>query len=444
MLFVRLFTIFAVCLGLVHPLMAQSNYLQSGPMVGYSTMMEVLLWVQTNAPANVQIKYWDELRPNNKLSTEEVQTNKRTAFTAKLLADKVEPGNKYVYELSINGKKVNRPYPLKFQTQTLWQWRTDPPDFKMVIGSCAYVNDEPYDRPGAPYGAGYQIFTQIHDKQPELMLWLGDNVYLREADWNSITGIHYRNTHTRSLPELQALLGSSHHYAIWDDHDFGPNNSDRGLWNKEWTLEAFKLFWGNPSFGVNGQPGITTQFQWADVQFFLLDNRYYRTPNNRISGKRSILGEQQFEWLIDALVKSAAPFKVVAIGGQFLNPVAGFEHHAIFADERDRLLKAIEQENITGVIFFSGDVHHTELSKLERRGTYPIYDLTISPLTAGPVIWDKPDANYLRIPETLVVERNFALLEFSGKRTDRQMKITDYNVDGKELWNYTIKARDLR
>ena len=231
MLFVRFFTIFAVWLGLVHPLMAQSNYLQSGPMVGYSTMMEVLLWVQTNAPANVQIKYWDELRPNNKLSTEEVQTNKRTAFTAKLLADKVEPGNKYVYELTINGKKVNRPYPLKFQTQTLWQWRTDPPDFKMVIGSCAYVNDEPYDRPGAPYGDGYQIFTQIHAKQPDLMLWLGDNVYLREADWNSITGIHYRNTHTRSLPELQALLGSSHHYAIWDDHDFGPNNSDRGLWN---------------------------------------------------------------------------------------------------------------------------------------------------------------------------------------------------------------------
>lgn len=32
---------------------AQENFLQSGPMVGYSTMKEVLLWVQTNKPANV-------------------------------------------------------------------------------------------------------------------------------------------------------------------------------------------------------------------------------------------------------------------------------------------------------------------------------------------------------------------------------------------------------
>ena len=85
---------------------------------------------------------------------------------------------------------------------------------------------------------------------------------------------------------------------------------------KHLTMEAFELFWGNPSYGVAGKPGATFTFQWADVQFFMLDNRYYRTPNNRKTGERTMLGEHQFEWLIDALTSSQAPFKLVAIGGQ--------------------------------------------------------------------------------------------------------------------------------
>jgi alkaline phosphatase D len=34
-------------------LFSQKEILQSGPMVGYSTMKEVLLWVQTNEAAEV-------------------------------------------------------------------------------------------------------------------------------------------------------------------------------------------------------------------------------------------------------------------------------------------------------------------------------------------------------------------------------------------------------
>ena len=113
------------------------------------------------------------------------------------------------------------------------------------------------------------------------MLWLGDNIYLREADWNTRTGIMYRYTHTRSLPEMQPLLASSINYAIWDDHDFGPNDADRSYHLKNTTLEAFKLFWANPTYGIVGDSGVATTFEWGDVQFFMLDNRYFRAPNER-------------------------------------------------------------------------------------------------------------------------------------------------------------------
>jgi len=426
-------------------LLAQAELLQSGPMLGYSDMKEVLLWVQTKAQAKVKFEYWEKGKPETKFSTEEIYTTKHSAFVAKAIADKVEPGRRYDYALYINGQKVERPYPLEFQTQPLWQWRTDPPDFTIAVGSCYYANEEQYDRPGRGYGSNYEIFKAIHAKRPDLMLWLGDNIYLREPDWNTREGIFHRYTHARSLPELQPLLASTHHYAIWDDHDYGPNDHNRSFWNKETTLEAFKLFWGNPAYGVAGLNGITGVAQWGDVEIFLLDNRYNRTPNERKTETRTILGEAQFQWLIDALASSKATFKLVAIGGQVLNTVARYEtYENIAPEEKARLIKAITDEDIKGVIFIDGDRHHTELSKLERKGTYPLYDLTVSPLTAGVSVNAAKEENALRVPETIVTEHNFAILKFSGKQKERVLTITIYNKDGNTIWSRELKAQDLQ
>lgn len=134
---------------------------QSGPMVGYSEMREVLLWVQTKQAAKVKFMYWEQGNPSQKMSTDELLTQKDKAFVAKLIADQVQPSKKYDYELWVDGKKISFSYPLTFQSQTLWQWRTDPPAFKFAFGSCAYVNDAPYDRPSA-YGGDYDIYTAIY------------------------------------------------------------------------------------------------------------------------------------------------------------------------------------------------------------------------------------------------------------------------------------------
>ncbi|HQU71457.1 MAG: alkaline phosphatase family protein [Calditrichaeota bacterium] len=427
----------------IFSLSAQGQYLQSGPMVGYSEMMEVMLWVQTNAPATVKIEYWEQGNSRTRFATNEVRTQKSDAFTAHLLADAVQPGKTYDYRLLINGKAVQLPYPLSFQSQKLWQWREDPPAFSFLIGSCFYVNDPPYDRPGTPYGSDFEVLDAMYDAGGDFMVWMGDNIYLREADWNTRTGILYRYTHTRSHPKLQRLLANMHHYASWDDHDFGPNNSDRSFREKNTALEAFQLFWANPEYGINNQPGVTFRFEWADVEFFMLDNRYYRSPNYRESGEREILGDEQIEWLIDALVNSYAPFKFVVVGGQFLNTVANYENHATYAAERERILNALAQERIPGVIFLTGDRHHTELSKLQRRGLPTLYDLTISPLTAG--LGGRGDEmNELRVDSTFVRTHNFGKLSVSGPRTARVLDIQVIDYQGNEMWKRTITAAELR
>lgn len=417
--------------------------IKSGPMLGYSDMREVLLWVQTEKEANVKFVYWDKENPSEKFSTAIVHTNKQSAFVAKAIADEVLPSKKYDYEVWVNKKKMNFSYPLTFQTQALWQYRSDPPTFKAAVGSCFYVNEERFDRPGKPYGSDYEIMTSIYNQHPDLMIWGGDNVYMREPDWSTRTGMNHRYTHTRSLPELQPLLASTHHYAIWDDHDGGPNDNDRANPAKPVAVETFRNFWGNLNYIF--EDGITSTFQWADVQFFMMDNRSWRAPNDRkATGARDYLGEKQLQWLIDALSYSNAPFKIVVIGGQVVNPAKIFETMANYEEERAKLIDLITKEKIPGVMFLTGDRHHTVLQKLERAGTYPLYDLTVSSFTAGSSKAVKEEADSPRVEGTLVERHNFGILEFSGKRTDRVMKINILDKDGKEIWTKQIKASELR
>ncbi|WP_040006165.1 alkaline phosphatase D family protein [Fibrisoma limi] len=422
----------------------QSGTIQSGPMVGYSEMREVMLWVQTKQPARVQIRYYEPGNPTQARLTNEVRTEAKTAFTAHLLADQVEPGKKYAYDVLIEGRKASLPYPTQFQTQNLWQWRTDPPAFRFGVGSCTYVNEPAVDRPGTPYGDGYEIFTALAAQKPDFMLWTGDNTYTREVDWNSRTGVLRRYTHTRSLPEMQPLLAASHNYAIWDDHDYGPNDSDRSYWIKPVTLEAFKLFWANPNFIFD--EGCTGTFFWQDCQFFLLDDRTFRAPNEMPDGPEKVyFGQKQLTWLIDALRFSRATFKFIVTGGQVINPVKAFENYSMYGTERDQLLKAIADANIPGVLFITGDRHHTIVHKLDRPGTYPLYDLTISPLTSGP---SKPRPDELQQPTfvdgTLVTDRNFGLFSVSGPLKDRVLTIDVYDQKGTKRWNRTIRASELK
>jgi alkaline phosphatase D len=420
--------------------------IKAGPMVGHVAMMEAKLWLQTTGAAKVEFVYWDTTGVGAKLANP--RKYKKAATSQTYLADasndhivhatlgRLEPGTTYAYQIYINTKPASLPYPTLFKTPTLWQWRTDPPDFTVAMGSCVYIGDSIYDRPGKSYGSGYEIFQRIAEKKPDMMLWLGDNYYLREADWYSETGIRYRASHSRSVPEMQPLLAQAQHYAIWDDHDFGPNDSDRSYVLKERANAVFQDYWANPTYGIGDRGGITTMFQHEDMDFFLLDNRTFRTANNcKKCPNRQYFGLEQIEWLIEAMVASAAPFKIVASGGQILNSHKAFENYINLNEtERAYLLKRIEEEQIKGVVFVTGDRHFTELSQMTTASGLRILDITASPLTSG-MSTNPKDVNEYRVPGTLVdKEHNFCTLRFTGKRKERKMQVTVFGQNGQEMW----------
>ena len=416
------------------PLLAQLPF--NGPMPGYSECLESIIWLQCHGPCTAQLEYWKEGKPDSLLRTSVGHGDPAKAYAMDFIMDHVVPGTNYNYRVVIDGKAVDVGEPLRFHTQPLWKFRGDPPEFSVATGSCAYINEAIYDRPGTPYGGGYQIFNSIADTKPDLMVWLGDNIYLREPDWGSWTGFMHRYTHMRSLPEMQRLLRATHHYAIWDDHDFGPNDADASWVNATMANKAFDLFWPNPPCTAPGVGGITTSFSYADVDFFLMDDRTFRVPPEVVTDSATMLGAAQIDWMIRALKYSDATFKIITLGGQFLNTAAIYETYSTYTTERQRIIDRISKEGITGVVFVTGDRHFTQLSKLDLANGQPLYDLTVSPLTSG--VAPAKETNALAVPDTYVEQRNFATLRFSGAKGQRVMTITIHDSDGKSILEKAI------
>lgn len=427
-----------------------ADLLRSGPMLGYSEIQETVIWVQTWRSSRVQVRYWPQDDVAASRLSEEIVTSPAGDHIARFTLGGLQFGTRYGYELYLDGKRTQLAVEeASFQTQPMWRWRTDPPDFRAAIGSCAYVNDGPFDRPGQPYGSESHIFETLAAEEPDFMLWLGDNVYQREADWLSETGMRGRYAHTRSLPEMQRFLATTHQYAMWDDHDYGSDNSDRTFRLREESLRVFEDYWANPAYGTLETPGTFTRFEWADVELFLLDNRFYRSPNHYPPGPDKVMfGERQMAWLRESLVSSKATFKIVAGGNQMLNTMlydpSWQEMWALFPEERQSFLDFLARAKVAGVVFLSGDRHHTELLRLERPGLYPLYEFTSSPLTAGVANPKREADNPLRVAGTFVVgTHNYGILEVTGPAGERVLTLRALGVDGQELWSHRIEQAEL-
>ena len=421
---------------------AQKKYINAGPMLGHVGMTEAWLWIQTNAPATVRFAWYPEKQPGQKKYSRKVRTHKDNGYTFKTKLTGLKRGTVYRYEVYINGKKIQFPYKLRFKTQDIWRYHKAPADFSFVFGSGAYINDEPWDRKGGEYGGHYRIYESVADKHPDFMIWGGDNVYLRQGEWNSKQRVIYRYTHDRHIPEVQRLLGTVANYAILDDHDFGPNDSDGSFWNKNTTEEVFRDFWANPSFGVGNINGAITQFSWYDADFFLLDNRYYRDANKlKTKSPKTMLGKEQLAWLKNALAASNARFKFIVMGGQFLNTVRRFETYSNHGFDKERLdiIDYIYDQGLKNVIFLTGDRHESEINVFDPSNGDPvIYDITSSPFTSGPNTYAWKENNTLRIPGSLIMKRNFAMVSVKGQRENRNVEVSFYDTDGKLIYTYRL------
>jgi len=430
---------------------AQTTGLISGPWAGHVELRNATIWAEvTTDVKTVSVIYTVEGNKVEKMALYKGTLGKEFN-TVKIELNGLDMNTKYNYRILINGKPVTLPYTTSFKTKDLWQYRKPAPDFNFLAGSCAYFNEPIYDRPGKPYGRDSSIFNIMAATPAVFNLWLGDSWYTREVDFFTAWGMAYRVSGDRRMKVVQKFMSAMPHYFIWDDHDYGPNNAGKSFVFKNESREVFKNYTLNPSYGEDGK-GIYTKMSYGDVDFFLTDNRYFRSNDklvDSIDGKpntaKTYFGSMQMEWLKNALLYSSSPFKIIASGSQVLNPVSTAESLRDYSYEYHELMNFITAHKITGVIFFTGDRHHSEVIKLERPTAYTLYDITISPLTASVgTLRGSEINNPARLPNTLVEAQNFGNISVTGPKDNRVLKVEFIGIKGDKIAEWKVNERELR
>ena len=93
--------------------------------------------------------------------------------------------------------------------------------------------------------AGGLALADIDALDPDLMLWLGDNVYAdRMAVQGDLAGMRGLYQRLGENERFQRLASSTTFMATWDDHDYGRNDAGGEWVFKDGAQREFLRFWG--------------------------------------------------------------------------------------------------------------------------------------------------------------------------------------------------------
>ena len=414
-------------------------------MHGYADVTSALVWVQADAPGPVRISWLPEGAQHERVLSLDARPSEELAVVARLTG--LAPGSTARYRIEGDGDVREG----ILRTQPVWRDAKAAPEITIALGSCYFLGDANPLLGNAAYGGGYEIFDAIAAKKPDVMVWLGDNLYFQRADFLDPESMGHRHRLHRRHEPLSRLLTATSHIATWDDHDYGWNNADASYPMKGDALRLFKLYWANPSYGLPDVPGVFGFAQYGDVDILLTDGRYYRSHERMPdSPAKTMYGAAQGEWIRNLLLNLRNPVKLFVSGSQVWNAASRFDGLHQFPSEQSALASFLLSQRIDGLLFVSGDRHFTELLRVDRSalgsGAYPLYEFTSSPLTSRP--WENPEAsernNPQLVPGTLVGKRQFGIIRISGPGNDRTIALESYDQTGTLLWREQLRANDLR
>jgi alkaline phosphatase D len=398
-----------------------------GPMLGRVSDQGASFWVRTVHEVNVQVKVSKYKSLKDAVLSSVTKTDSTKDYTGIVAVDKLESNTWYFYEVLVNGDTSDNTVVHSFRTFPKADNRAK---FQVVYGG----------------GAGYvpwheRIWDVIKGHEPLAFLWMGDNVYIdTPLEPDDIRYCYYERQSRRGF---RRLVGSVGNYAMWDDHDIATDDCWLGPykdkpWWKPQMLRIFKEQWVNPSYGSKEWPACWFNFKIADVEFFMLDGRYYRT--NPYAPNPTMLGPDQKAWLLKALKKSTATFKVIVSGTPWsytANPGVKDSWNG-FHQERKQIFDFLADNHINGVILLSGDRHRTDIRKITRPNGYTLYDWENCRLTNQIVHHIVPGAMY-----SYNSKQTFGLLSFDTKSKDPSVTFTAYSIDNEKEFSMTLKLSDL-
>ena len=402
-------------------LISEKDELTQGPFIGHLSSSTAKIWTRA---ADTGYYAMELMLPNEQKILKRREATIENDLCISWDFSGLEGGSLYVYTLYGKGKTLTNGTFITPIQESL------PQRSKLVFGSCARDKT----------GVAYPIWDRIREQHPDALVLLGDTPYIDSTD-PDYQQRRYREFY--QIPELQKIIHYIPIYSIWDDHDFGLNDTYGDLEGKDQSREAFMLYRSNPSYGQNGK-GLYTSFRRGPMEVFLLDTRWFAAQET-VDGRASLLGKAQTAWLKSALKQSTAPFKILACGmiwNEATRPNKK-DHWGKFLEERDRLFKFFEMQDISGVILVGGDIHRSRHLKHSVRAMagYDIHEFISSPMHDG--IIEAANAPHKDLVKDMGEPESFLVFEASNTTAIPVLTASFKNVKGEILHQVVIRESDL-
>lgn len=314
-------------------------------------------------------------------------------------------------------------------------------DFNTSLQNIAFGSCFNQDQPTS-------IWKTISSIQPDLFLFLGDNVYASHSSQQPIAE-QYRKLDL--VPDYRALRETVPFMATWDDHDFGLRDGGSDWSGKENARRDFLNYWAYVRHSIPLEQGgiyhskvIGPKKQM--VQILMLDTRYYRSPLKERPGNEgkafdyepsnegTILGEEQWQWL-ERQLKQPAQIRLIISSIQLIANEPKYEKWDNFPKERQRFFDLLRKTQAKNVVILSGDRHAASIAKVDIKSYGPLYEITSSALNRPNNFEDK-DSHYIG---SAFNKENFGLAQIDWKK--KMMKFEVRDINGTTVNSVDIKIK---
>ena len=241
--------------------------------------------------------------------------------------------------------------------------------FKVVFGSCL-----------EPLGGGNDsMFNTMKNENPLFWMCTGDfhygNIgsYDPSAFRSRIIDRFYYNSASTNLASLSRRAPFAY---VWDDHDFGPNNSTgggkTGNTHKKAAHQVYRQLMPHHDLPMTGTSGLSSGEEpicqaWTvgRVRFIMADLRTESTGSGS-SGSGTLFGPDQKEWfkreMLAANGRHQAIVWITSVpwnGGP--TSQSGEDKWEYAYNERREIANFLHNQDITGLVALAGDMHGTAI-----------------------------------------------------------------------------------
>ncbi|KAI9918479.1 hypothetical protein PsorP6_012007 [Peronosclerospora sorghi] len=225
-------------------------------------------------------------------------------------------------------------------------------NYRVAFASCA---DE-YSNP--------KVFEAIKNEKPLFFIHTGD-LHYHNLEENNVAAFRDAYNSMFTSPAGQAMLAMHVPFAyMWDDHDFGPDNSDATARGRNASVQAYREYVPHyPLLGGRSRSNTVHQaFTIGRVRYLLTDLRSARTPNAaRAAPTKTVLGKKQKAWFKSELLRASGDRDVRLIVWVNTMPWIDDERKwGHFVHEQQELVHFIKGQGLNKwvpIVIISGDAH---------------------------------------------------------------------------------------